>query len=166
MILILDEWIFHDLQNENGNDRQRETFQFLERIKEKNNDKIVWIKNSKFEDKYWNLSKLSSRKVELRKKFKFLENSFRFNSCKTKFLNLQHLQNISINDNIDKILKKIKADDHYLVLSYFYLRRENQKCIIVTTDEKLKNILEPEGVIIKLRNEFIKQYLKNDTGYY
>jgi hypothetical protein len=157
MLLILDKWIFHDLQN--GEDRQQESFRFLEKIKEKC-DKIAWIQNSKFENKYWSFAKLSSRDTELKMKFKFLEFSFRFNSLKIQLLDVK-------NDNLyyetKEIFKKINKDDHYILLSYFYSKKENQECIIITTDVKLKDILEKEGIAIKLRDEFIEKYLKNDS---
>ncbi len=47
MVLILDEWIIHDLQYDNGEEKQKESFQFLKKIKEKC-DKIAIVKNSKF----------------------------------------------------------------------------------------------------------------------
>jgi rRNA-processing protein FCF1 len=43
MLLILDEWIIHDLQGDNGSEKQKESYKFLEKIKEKC-DKICWIK--------------------------------------------------------------------------------------------------------------------------
>jgi hypothetical protein len=43
MLLILDEWIIHDLQGDNGEEKQKESSAFLYKIKERC-DKICWIK--------------------------------------------------------------------------------------------------------------------------
>jgi hypothetical protein len=163
VFLILDEWIFYDLQNKNGEDRQEESFRFLGKIYEKC-DKIVWIKESKFENKYWNFSKIAQWNTELSKKFKFLEGYFRYNLSKIKFVELSNINHLR--EEIKKVLEKIKNDDHYIVLSYFILKEKTQECIIVTTDGKLKNTLEEEGINIKLRDEFIKEYLQNELRYH
>jgi hypothetical protein len=52
MVFILDEWLIHDLQNDNGKDKQKESFLFLEKIKERC-DKISFIAGSKFNNKFW-----------------------------------------------------------------------------------------------------------------
>ena len=154
MFLILDEWIFHDLQNDNDKDKQKESFQFLEKIKEKC-DKIVLIENSKFEKKLWNFSKKASKNIELKYKFKFLKYSILYNSKKIEFLNLKNMEL----KNYSGILEGINSDDQYFVLSYIYLKQSGKESIIIiTTDKKLKGLLEKKSISVKCRNDFIKKY--------
>jgi len=159
MYLILDEWIIHDLQNDNGKDKQKESFKFLEKIKKKC-DKIVVVKDSKFIKKIWNFSKIISEKnfdSELRYKFKFLKNCFIKNSQKVEILSND---NIKSNEN-NEILEDFNIDDHYIVLTYLYLKQNNKQTIIITTDEQLKEKLEKKGLSIKFREDFIMEYFNN-----
>ncbi|MGB9638436.1 MAG: hypothetical protein ACPL1F_03960 [bacterium] len=55
MIFILDEWIIEDLRGINKEEKQKQSFLFLEKIYQKC-DKIVVVENSKFFDKIWKLS--------------------------------------------------------------------------------------------------------------
>lgn len=147
MILILDEWIIHDLQNDNGQERQIESFQFLQKIKKKC-DKIVIVKNSKFIKKIYDFSKLASKSVELRKKIKVLWEEFLDNSQKTLILDLENTQF----EEIESILQNIKPDDHYIVKAYFYLKSQGMEAIIITTDEPLIKELEKYEIKISHRN--------------
>jgi hypothetical protein len=118
MILILDEWLIHDLQGENGFERQSESFQFLERVKERC-DKVVFVRGSKFLEKVWGFSEVSARDSELRKKFKFLKTTFIFNNLKSEILDLRDIES----ESDEEILKDVNYDDRYIVLSYLYFRR-------------------------------------------
>ncbi len=153
MILILDEWIIHDLQNDNGMDKQKESFQFLQKIKEKC-DEIALVEGSKFTEKLWDFSKKASQIIEFKAKFGFLKGSFIYNSKKTKIINLQDIES----KNYDDILKDVNRDDHYLVLCYEYLKQKGKETIIITTDKNLKRTLEQKGISIELRDEFLKKY--------
>ena len=51
MILIIDEWLWHDLAGENGEEKQKEAFRFLECIF-KICDKIAIMENSPFIKKF------------------------------------------------------------------------------------------------------------------
>ena len=54
MILIIDEWLWHDLAGENREEKQKEAFRFLECIF-KICDKIAIMENSPFIKKFWQL---------------------------------------------------------------------------------------------------------------
>jgi hypothetical protein len=156
MLLILDEWIIHDLQGGNGSEKQKESFAFLEKIKEKC-DKISWILGSKFIHKYYKLCKKSSFDLELKKKIKFLNGSFLRNLQKVEIITLDEL-NIEV-EEYSHILKDINPDDHYIVKAYFYLKRKiNEEPIIITTDTKLAKKLRDLGVQVDLRNNFMLNY--------
>jgi hypothetical protein len=154
MILILDEWLIHDLQGENGFERQSESFQFLERVKERC-DKVVFVRGSKFLEKVWGFSEVSARDSELRKKFKFLKTTFIFNNLKSEILDLEDIES----ESDEEILKDVNYDDHYIVLSYLYFRRRGEDVKIITTDRKLKSVLERGGVLIDYRDDFVRGYL-------
>jgi len=77
--LVLDEWVWADLNGENGEKAQRETFQLLQRVFEKC-DQLVAVDGSPFLRKYFNMARhVSTGDLRLRivKVFKaqFLENS-------------------------------------------------------------------------------------------
>jgi pantothenate kinase len=159
MLLILDEWIIHDLQGDNGNEKQKETYAFLQKIKEKC-DKISWISGSKFSYKYNKFCKFCGEicyDPELRKKIRFLESSFLRNPQKVEIITLDEL-NIEV-EEYSHILKDINPDDHYIVKAYFYLKRKiNEEPIIITTDEKLVKKLRDLGVQVDFRHDFILNY--------
>jgi len=153
--LILDEWLIHDLQGENGFERQSESFQFLERVKERC-DKVVFVRGSKFLEKVWGFSEVSARDSELRKKFKFLKTTFIFNNLKSEILDLEDIES----ESDEEILKDVNYDDRYIVLSYLYFRRRGEDVKIITTDRKLKNVLERGGVLVDYRDDFVRGYLR------
>ena len=158
MLLILDEWIIHDLQGDNGEEKQKESFAFLQKIKEKC-DKIFWIRGSKFVKKYNNLCKFCGKiryDSELRKKIRFINGYFIHNPQKIEIINLDEL-NIEVEEH-NHILQRIKDDDHYLIKAYFYLRQRNIEPIIITTDGELIKILRKHNILIEHRDDFIKKY--------
>jgi hypothetical protein len=154
MFLILDEWVIHDLQNDNGKEKQRETFLFLKKIEERKFDKLVIVKNSKFIKKLYNFLGISDS-VEFKTKSRFLVRSLIQDFQKTEFVELAILINEKQINN--KILLNVNVDDHYLVLAYFYFKTK-EDTIIVTTDKKLKETLEQNGIFIKFRDEFLNNY--------
>lgn len=154
MILILDEWIIHDLINDNGEEKQKESFQFLERMKDKC-DKICLVKESKFMGKIGRFAKLAANSLELKNKFRFLKLVFLENSEKCEIIKLQNAKNGDV--NVQELLVKINPDDHYLVIAYSKFKEEGYKCVIITTDNKLKEALH-NRVSVSLRDSFIKEY--------
>ena len=154
MLFILDEWIFHDLQNDNGEDKQRESVLFLEKVKEKC-DKIVFISESNFSNKFYSLSKYASKGPEFKTKLKLFKNSFYFNSQKSIQISLNEIKQ---NDyNLD--LSNINVDDQYLPLCFYKLKELNEDLIIITADEKLKDLLSSKDISIKMRDDFLNKYL-------
>lgn len=51
---ILDEWLWHDLNGENGNERRAQALEFLEKLPQKC-DIIVSLRNSAFEQKFYQM---------------------------------------------------------------------------------------------------------------
>jgi rRNA-processing protein FCF1 len=158
MLLILDEWIIHDLQGDNGKEKQKESFVFLQKIEEKC-DKISWILDSKFIHKYNNFCKFCGTirfDPELRKKIKFINACFLRKLQKVEIIKLDEL-NIEV-EEYNHILQRIKDNDHYLIKAYFYLRQKNIESIIITTDEPLIKTLREHNIPIEHRDDFIREY--------
>jgi hypothetical protein len=153
MVFILDEWLIHDLQNDNGKDKQKESFLFLEKIKERC-DKISFIAGSKFNNKFWLFCKRASDNIELKGKVRFLKDVFNFNSLKTERINLHEVEV----ENSISILENINQDDHYLVKGYIYLKQKGEEALIITTDKKLMEQLKMKDIPVESRDDFLKRY--------
>jgi len=144
-IIIIDEWLWADLNGENSETKQEEALKFLETLYKKC-DKIVTAKGSKFQKKEWNFSKNSGKDITLRKIARFYFGFIKSNSEK--------YEEVKIEDNKEINLEDINPDDVYLVKIY-----KKVKAPVITTDEKLKKILDKNKIPCKLREEFIKKYL-------
>jgi rRNA-processing protein FCF1 len=103
----------------------------------------------------YNFLRISNSEVEFKIKARFLVRSLIQDLKKTEFVELAILINEKqIND---KVPSNVNVDDHYLVLAYFYFKTK-EDTIIVTTDKKLKETLEQNGIFIKFRDEFLSNY--------
>lgn len=140
--LIIDEWIWHDLSGENGEEKLKEAFKFLEFVYEKC-DKIATIKDSRFEKKFFNFCERSdsiSREI-----VKFYMGFIFYNS--EKYISVNEKECPQIPEDI--LLED--SDDYYLVKLYYKLQ-----CPIITTDSdllKLRNKLQCEH-----RDNFLLHY--------
>ncbi len=142
MILIIDEWLWHDLAGENGKEKQKETFKFLKCIL-KICDKIAIMRDSPFVKKFWFFSKRLDPEI-----VKFFKSYFLFNSNKCDLC-----------DYIEEhSLPGIKPDDLYLYNLYLYFEKRMEECVI-TTDKPLIEIFRKEGLKVIHRDEFLKEYL-------
>jgi len=147
---IIDEWIWHDLSGENGEEKRRESFKFLHLVFEKC-DKIATIKNSKFEKKFFNFSERTdpfSHKI-----MKFYRNYIFYNSEKYIRLNDEECEQIS-----EDIPSEINQDDHYLVRLYY-----NLHCPIITTDNPLLKVLENYQIQCEHRDNFLPHYIGEEN---
>lgn len=159
MILILDEWIIHDLRGDNGEDKQKESYKFLETIKQKC-DKIVILENSAFYKKILKFFKNVSKLKVFERKIAKILSSFLLNSQKTLKINQLSIGNLEESkEELKNILEKIKHDDHYIVKAYYYLKQ--LECLIITTDNPLLNILNNYNIQCSYRDNFLESYLKN-----
>jgi hypothetical protein len=52
--IVPNEWLAHDLRGDNGGEKQKETFLFLEKVKDKC-DKLVILDGSPFTEKIYKL---------------------------------------------------------------------------------------------------------------
>ena len=145
--LLIDEWIWADLNGDNDQDRQRETYRFLQAVFNKC-DRLVTVEGSKFMQKSFNLWK----QHDLMRKgiAKYLRSYFWYNSVKSRLVNKDALVQLN-----EPLYSKINEDDHYLVQAYQFIGNT----IIITTDHALKNILDQHGIACRFRDEFVLEYL-------
>jgi len=141
VILIIDEWLWHDLAGENGEERQKEAFEFLMGIL-RICDRIAVMENSPFVNKFWDFSKVMDSKV-----IKLFKNGFLHNSDKCRLCEYTD----------SYTLPGIKPDDLYLYNLYCIL--EEERCVI-TTDRPLIEVFKKEGLKAYHRDEFLSDYLR------
>ncbi len=146
MILIIDEWLWHDITGENGEEKRKESFKFLECIL-KICDEIAIMKKSKFSKKLWKVAK--NKDLKTIKIVKFFISKILHNSRKCRIYEYENKH----------YLGGIKEDDIYLYNLYILIE-EKEKCII-TTDNPLLNVLKNHKIKVCSREKFIKSYLKN-----
>jgi len=139
-ILILDEWFIHDISGDNGEERQRETFSFAEKVFKKC-DKLAVIVGGTFMQKYYNLL-MSDSRLKIRLLSKYLNLHFFINPSKcVKLTTVQELN--------EGIRNQIPIDKEYLYQIYQTLGEGK----IITTNEDIENI--PNTYI---RNNFLSVY--------
>jgi hypothetical protein len=147
--LVLNEWIIHDLEGENGSERQNETYEFLNQV-ERKCDHLVLLRGSMWMKKACELMKESGKSSNLRILSKFLFNTFILNPVKCKIFESNEVPPLSA--DLESV---ISTDDLYLIALHILLPGS----IVVTTDTKLMEALSKSpNIIIKLRDDFLKSY--------
>lgn len=144
---IIDEWIWHDLAGENGEEKLKEAFKFLKFVYEKC-DRITTIENSRFEQKFFSFCErtdLKSRKI-----VRFYRGFIFDNSEKYSRVKANQCQDIS-----QDISSKIKPDDQYLIKLYNKIQ-----CTIITTDNPLLEILRSHQIQCEHRDNFLQHYIR------
>jgi predicted nucleic acid-binding protein len=146
MILVLDEWVIHDLKGENGPHRRQEADLFLDRIRERCERVAVlsdspWIRKAKRLMKETDsLTRQASRK---------LHGLILRDQNKTQYVDELGFQEIPF---------PVPPDDQYLVQTYIAANAD----VLVTSDQRLFEALQaPDcaGINVVLRNGFLRQYL-------
>jgi len=147
--LVLDEWLWADAGGDNGEERQRESLQFLEAVLDRC-DRIVIPKGTEFARKFWNLCRGAGRDQRLRKIVRLFAQKFVNNSGKGEILELP-------TNSLEQAEPegKVKPDDHYLVLTF----RESHGDLLVTTDQPLIYALRNLDFPVIHRDDFMQQYL-------
>ena len=151
--LVFDEWVWADLNGENGEEAQRKTFLLLEAVFKKC-DQLVTVQGSPFLHKYHDMAKQARmgdpRRTIVRVfKVQFLEN----------FEKLHLFQECSLPALPTELEHKVKEDDKYLVRAYLAGKAD----LLVTTDNPLMTVLNEYGIRCRDRNTFISDYLENDS---
>ncbi len=149
MILVLNEWMFHDLLYENGHQAFRETAEFVVSL-EHSDDVIVIPDEARWKSKAYQLMKADTpaQRLVSQSLHRLLRDSGR-----------------SINQTPDERLivspdaySWAPPEDIYLIDAYVSTAAE----LLVTTDEELFAAITDHGeVICKMRHEFLAEYKRN-----
>jgi len=147
-IFIINEWLWSDLNGDNGKEKQKEAFYFLETLYERC-DRIAVARGSKFEQKGWDFSTNATDPIK-REIARLYFGKIRVNSQKYEEVDIEGEEGID--------LEGINPDDLYLIKTYYKIRAP-----IITTDNRLMNFLKSKGIPCKLRDAFLQEYLKKKT---
>lgn len=145
-IFIINEWLWSDSNGDNGIQKQKEAFSFLETLYKKC-DRIAVAKGSMFQRKAWDFSRNVSEAADVIKRgiVRLYFNKIMFNSLKYEEVDIEGKEGVA--------LEGINSDDAYLVKTHY-----KTKAPIITTDNKLMNVLQSEGIPCKLRDIFLQEY--------
>ena len=145
MIVVLNEWVFHDLLGENGEEDQRLTAAFLNAF-HASSDKLVCPTGGLWAQKAYRLMRRSD--VHLRNTAKQFHTLIR-NSDRAVHVGTQR------GDVPGELPDALPAEDVYLVEAYMIASAD----VLVTTDHKLYEALaDSELVSCQLRDEFLNGY--------
>ena len=146
-LLVINEWLFHDLQGDNGPRTQLESARFLEELKRRKDRLVVPTEGRWMEKAMGQMSHNDPRRRTLSKLLQSVLNSQVFSEWHV----LQGLSEVS-ND----LIAITPPEDLYLVQVYLSAEAD----LLVTTDQPLHDALSrrPE-VEISFRDEFLAAYL-------
>ncbi len=145
--LVINEWLFHDLQGHNQPETQLETAEFLQKLID-GPDRIAVLRDSAWMNKAYQLMK--SDDFVIRELAKLLNCGLLLNSSNCQFVELSEV--LPLPKELNQIDLK---EDQYLFETYFAANAD----LIVTSDERLcDKVASVESVKLVLRNEFLKDY--------
>ena len=147
MILVLNEWVFHDLLGENGEAAQRETAAFLNTF-HASHDKLVRPGKSRWNHKAYQL--MTQTDARLRNTSKQLH-SLLLDPHRTVVVPTTAHRGLP-----EELRDSLPSEDEYLVEAYLSAGADT----LVTTDETLYGALaDSEEVSCRLRGDFLEEYL-------
>jgi hypothetical protein len=147
---VFDEWVWADLNGENGENAQKETYRLLQCIFEKC-DQLVTVRGSKFVTKFYRMAR-EARTGCKREIVRVLKAQFFQNANKLDYLDETSLGNLPTD-----VVQRIKDDDHYLIRAYLSSNVDG----IITTDTPLIDVLADCSVNVTCwhRDSFMAMYL-------
>lgn len=146
MILVLNEWIFHDLLGDNCEAAQREAAEFLMAFSA-SRDKLVWPRECRWTEKAYRL--MIERDARLRAVSK------QFHTLMRNSDRVVDVRNTGADGVPEQFQGGLPAEDEYLVSAYLSAGADT----LVTTDQKLYEALKySTDVSCRLRDEFLTEY--------
>ena len=151
MIIVLNEWMFHDLWGENGEEKQKQAEQFLRAFQDTSDQLVVPAPGQhRWLDKVYELMERSHLDSRLRLISRFfrslIENSERA-------FRMQPEDTIAVPC---EMLVQLPEEDVYLVSAHLSSNAD----VLVTTDHELYESLVDSGLVAcELRDEFLAHYL-------
>ena len=146
MILVLNEWVFHDLLGDNGEAFQRQTAAFLNAF-HASRDKLVLPREPRWTRKAHRV--MGQGDARLRNSSKQFHSLIR---DLNRVIDVRTTERVEVPE---ELRLSLPAEDVYLVEAYLSAGAE----ALVTTDEKLhKPLACSEAVSCRLRDEFLSGY--------
>jgi hypothetical protein len=148
--LVLNEWLLHDLQGENGTERQVQSGEFLKALR-RGSDHIIVVRDTPWVRKAYALMRESTPAVRILSQFLFL--GILLDSAKTRYLELDELQSLPA-----ELAGEAPQSDAYLLQAAIATGSK----IVVTTDQKLIDRVPSAaaiGIRLEHRDEFLVRYV-------
>ena len=146
MILVLNEWIFHDLLGENGVEVQRETSRFLNEFY-LSHDNLVLPKEPRWTQKAYRMMTQSDARLRVISK--------QFHTLILNSDRVIDVRNTSPEHVPEELHLCLPAEDEYLVTAYLFAGAD----ALVTADHPLYEALaDSTEVSCRLREEFLNEY--------
>lgn len=155
VLLVIDEWLLHDLGGDNGREKQGEAFSFLQKLKSEC-DQIAVVYGSPWLGKAHQV--MSNPDVRVRVVSRYLHRVVLADPAKCRFIHETEL--VVLPEGLTAV---VRADDQYL----FRLCRTVGAAKLITTDGGLSQIdCTPFGfeVEVQLREAFLSDYLQGGRG--
>ena len=156
-LLVINEWIFADIEGANGYAAHRETHNFLQKLLQ-GNDKIAVVDGSQWMRKAWGLMRhynVSDDDVSVRESSILIQQIIWDDD---KCVRLQD-PDIHAADAPAEVIAAVIAnapEDEYLIRLYFAAQAD----LLITTDEKLRDALaNHQEIEIVLKPDFLESYL-------
>ena len=151
MLYVLNEWVFHDLLGENGDDTFKDTGRFLVAF-HRSDDRLVTPPERRWNEKAYRLMQMTDPRG---RQISQLFHSLLRDSNRAVRPTPEGLPAIA------QVLRdETPPEDLYLVLAYLATDAD----LLVTTDEKLHSALaQRDEVDCRLRNGFLVAYM---AGYF
>ena len=148
--IVINEWIFHDIDGTNGLQAQQRVELFLEALKN-GNDRIVVLRESPWAYKAWQLWTHNDVRVQILSKLLYL--GILIDPLKLIYLSPGEVQPLP-----PGLAEQVPDDDVYL----FQTAIAGGARIIVTTDGRLIEAVtnaNQHGIELRLRDNFYADYL-------
>ena len=146
MILVLNEWVFHDLLGDNGEVVQQQTAAFLNAF-HASRDKLVWPEEPRWTQKAYQLMTLGDARLR--------NTSKQFHSLMFDSSRVIDVRATAPVDVPEELRDSLPAEDAYLVEAYLSADADT----LVTTDQGLHDALtDYEPVSCRMRDEFLGGY--------
>jgi len=146
--LVIDEWVWEDLNGANGDENRAQALQFLRAVYAKC-DQLVAVRPSAFLNKAHSILKRTDRVG--RTIAKFVSTNFLLNSIKVHFVEAESLPCLS-----EEACAGVKDDDQYLVQALTV----DEVDVFVTSDGPLVATVRGLGYTVAHRDEFVAEYIK------
>ena len=147
MIVVLNEWVFHDLLGENGPESQRETASFLQ-VFFASSDMLVVPTEPRWTRKAYQLMTLTDTHLR--------NTSLQFHTLLQDLDRTRYAQMEQRHPVQQELLSQLPEEDIYLVSAYLTADAD----ILVTTDIPLHNALSKSDLVTcQMRDNFLSKYL-------